>query len=487
MELFPRNPVLVVDDEKNYLASVEFELLSNGITNVECCQDSLDVMPRLQKDTYSVILLDLIMPGITGKELLPQIVALYPGIPVIVITAASPDNPEIPITQIATECMKNGAFDCLKKPFEINDLVKTIQDALSLKDSHKKIIALKESLFSDHKNKPESFFMFTTKSEKMHVVFQTIGMLAFTSRPLLIRGETGTGKDFVAQAIHELSGRKGKFISFHTTGPDDTSFEESLYGRQTETSFKGGKLEEARGGTLYIDDVGDLSKNSQEKLLHLLRIREYLPKGASEPVDADVRIITATKQNLGALMQMQTFNQDLDFLLKSHEIYIPPLRERKEDILLLLEHFVEEWAEKTGIKPPAIPEAIVKALKDYDFPGNIGELKRMVLEAVNKQRSGQLSLAVFREAIKNRTFIPAKDIKVPVKKKIIFGMELPTFPEMELLYMEEVVKRAKGDRTEAARLADLNIRVFINRLKRIKKAGKKKIAKNNKADGIDKF
>lgn len=487
MELFPGRPALIVDDEENYLNSVEFELLSNEITNVECCADSRVVMSLLEKKKYSLILLDLIMPHISGEDLLPQIVEKYPETPVIVITAAFPDDPKIPVTRIASECMKNGAFDCLNKPIEIKDLTKTIHDALNLKGSHKEIIALKKSLFSDHLIKPESFSKFTTKSEKMHAVFQTIGLLAFTSRPLLIRGETGTGKDFVAQAIHKLSGRKGKFISFQTTGPDDNSFEIKILGQQGGTSFKKGQLDECCGGTLYIDDVGDLSKESQEKLLYLIRKKEFFPQGAEEPVDSDVRIITATKKNLAALTQIKSFNQQLDFLLKTHEIYIPPLRERTEDISLLLEHFVQEIVDKSGIKPPIISKDIVKTLETYDFPGNISELKKMVHEAVHKLRSGQLSSAVFREAIKNRTFVLTNDIKIPVQKEIVFGEELPTFTEMEILYVNEVMKRTKGDRTKAAKLAGLTIKTFINRLRKINKTVRKKREKNSRGDGINKL
>ncbi|MCK4764632.1 MAG: sigma-54-dependent Fis family transcriptional regulator [Candidatus Aminicenantes bacterium] len=399
MGLFPVSPILIVDDEENYLNSVRFQLRSNGITNVERCQDSREVIPRLKKNRYSLILLDLEMPHKSGKDILAEIVEDFPGVPVIIVTAFMD-------IKIAVDCMKNGVFDCLIKPAKIKDLIRTVKDVLNLEGSHEKIILLKKNLFSNTDQNPKDFFSIVTKSEKMQLVFQSIGIFAATSRPLLIGGENGVGKKFVAHEIHKQSKRKGKFVSFNTTGLDDDLFTEKLFGRRigvisSEKSYKEGLLEEASGGTIYLDDVGELSLKSQEKLLNLLQEREYCPQGIDKPLANDARVIAITSKNLTALTQIKSFRQDLTYLLKTNEIFIPPLRERKEDIPLLLDYFVKEAAEMKRTKRPSIPEELNNILEQYDFPGNIDELKDMVYEAVRRNKTGGLFLDIFIERIKD--------------------------------------------------------------------------------------
>lgn len=470
-ELFPKFPILVVDNEEYFLNSLDFQLRSNRITNIECCQNGLNVIPCLKNQKYSVVLLDLFMPDMSGEELLPMIIDEYPDIPVIVVTAF-PDN------KTATDCMKKGAFDSLTKPVKIKDLIRTIRDALNLKDSHEEIIQLKKALFSDAKQKPKIFFNIITQNEKIQSIFPTLGLIAVTSRPLLIWGEVGVGKEFVAREIHKQSRRKGEFVSFTTTGIDDDSFSGMLYGQNRksylgEEIYKGGLLEKAQGGTLYLSEIGDLSKRSQEKLLRLLQEWEYCPFGINKPIDVNVRIIAATNKNLTALTQVKTFIQDLYFLLKTHHIYIPPLRDRKEDIPLLVNYFVKQAAENIGVKTPSLSGDLFILLEQYDFPGNISELKKMVYEAVSRHESGNLSLEIFIKRIRDRTFVSSYGIKIPTNKKVIFEKNLPTLAEMEAIYMDEVMKRSGGNQTAAAQLAGLNITTFIHRLKKIKKGQKK--------------
>lgn len=471
-QLFPEFPILVVDDDENILNSLDFKLLSSGITNIECCQDSSDVMPRLKKEKYSVVLLDLFMPGISGEELLTMIIKEYPEIPVIVVTA-------FPDDETAAECMKKGAFDSLTKPIKIKDLLRTIRDALNLRDSNEEIILLKKALFSKTHQKTEKFLNIITQSEEMRSIFQKVGLLAVTSRPLLIWGGSGVGKEFIAQEIHKQSRRKGEFVSFYTTGIDDDSFARMLFGKKSEVFpdeeiYKGGLLEKARDGTLYLSEIGDLPVKSQEKLLHLLQEWEYCPEGVDKPIETNARIIASTNKNLTALAQLETFKQDLYFLLKTHDIYIPSLRERKEDVPLLVDYFVKQAAENIGVKVPLVSEDLFVLLQQYDFPGNISELKKMVYEAVSRHESGVLSLDVFSERIKNRTFVTFYGIEIPANKKVIFERTFPSFAEMEAIYMDEVMRRSGGNQTAAARSAGLSITAFSQRLKKIKKSQKKK-------------
>ncbi len=471
--LFPELPLLVVDDETDFLNSVDFILESNGITNVECCQDSREVMMRLKKKKFSVILLDLLMPlYISGEELLPEIVEQYPEIPVIIVTAHADIG-------LAMECMKKGALNYLMKPFETKDLVRKINDALYLKDFNKEIILLKKELFSDGIQKPKCFPDITSRSEKMQSIFKMIGLIAVTSKPILIQGEAGVGKKFVAREIHNQSRRKGKFIAFNTAGVDDNSFDDILLGhkkRPLDKVEKGkkGLIEEARDGTLFINEIANLPLQSQVKLFHLIKEWEYLPPGSDKPVSTNVRIIAATNKNLSVLIKTNDFRQDLYSLLKTNDINIPPLREHREDIPLLVDNFVKQAAEKRGIKKPPISDEIFTLLEQYDFPGNISELKNMVDEAISRHKSGDLTSDVFEEKIKNRHLVSSSGIEIPADKKVIFEKNLPTFAEMEAIYMDEVIKRSGGDRRKAARLAGLNKKNFAYRIKRIKKTQKKK-------------
>lgn len=464
-ELFPEHPILVVDDEEHILKSIESYLMVKGITNIECCGDSRDVMPRLKKKKYSVILLDILMPGISGDELLPQIIESYPDIPVIIVTA-------FPDDEIAKNCMKKGAYECLRKPVDIKNLIKTIAEALKLKGSYEEIVTVKKELFSDtnRQQRPEKFTGIISRSAKMQSIFQTIALIALTSNPVLIRGEAGVGKELVAREIHTHSRREGKFVLFNTTDIDDTSFLEKLLGH------KKGLLEVARDGTLYLTEIADLSLQAQFKLTHLIRDGEYYPLGTEEPVSHNVRIIAATNKNITALIDTGAFRKGIYSLFQNHEMNIPPLRDRREDIPLLIEHFVN-IALENSMKKPQIPNELFTLLEKYDFPSNISELKKMVYRSVDRYRAGLLPLDVFIAPIEKRIVLDDYSLSPGVTdssvKKIDFGRSTPSFAEVEEMYLDEVMKRAGGDHSKAARTAGLDIRAFTTRLKRIKRTQKR--------------
>ena len=466
--LFPGLPLLIVDDEQDFLKSLRFVLKTNGVTNVECCQDSREVMPLLKKKKFDVILLDLLMPlYISGEELLPEIVERYPEIPVIIITAHAD-------IEKAMECMKNGALNYLLKPFETKDLLRKINDALYLKAFNKEIILLKKELFSGDLPKTTSFPDIISRSKKMQSIFQMIGLIAVTSNPILIQGEAGVGKKFVAREIHKQSRKKGEFIEFNTTGVNENSFNDILFAQKKGTLSKvekgtKGLLEDARDGTLFINDIANLPMQSQVKLYHLIKEWEYLPPGSDKPVSTNVRIIAATNKNLTAMIKTNDFRQELYSLLKANDINVPPLREHREDIPLLVEYFANQAAEERGIKTPQVSEDIYTLLEQYDFPGNIDELKNMVYEAISRYKSGDLTADVFEERIKNRTFFSYTGIEITADKKVIFERNLPTFAEMEAIYIDEVINRSGGERRKAARLAGLSKKKFTYCLKRIKK------------------
>jgi DNA-binding NtrC family response regulator len=472
MKLFPEAPVLVVDDEKHFLNSMDFKLHSNGMTNVECCQDSLEVLPRLKMRKYSLILLDMVMPGLSGDELLLKIVDLYPQIPVIVVTG-------YPESKTAEDCMQKGASDYLAKPVDTNDLIRTIRNALELKD-HQQVIRMKKDLFSgDRHQQFKNIPGIITGDDQMEAIFRTIGMIAATSKPVLIRGETGVGKELIARAIHQFSRREGEFVAANIGGLDDNLFSDTLFGHEKgaftgATQSRKGLIEQAKNGTIFLDEIGDLSPESQVKLLRLIQEGKYYPLGVDIPKSTNARIVAATNKYLLNSIKAGEFRQDLYFRLETHDIYVPPLRKRKQDIPLLVDHFLEKFSKELNKKKPAVPGELFILLSNYHFSGNIRELESMVYDAVSRHEKGILSLKVFQEKIEKNTgqngsaFNGGDDLSHK-EKKVFFGDVLPTFAELEEIYLKEVMRRSNGNKSMAAKLSGLQRKTLAYRLQKLEK------------------
>ena len=476
-EMFPGSPILIVDDDKNFLNSMDFELHSNRITNIECCQDSREVLPRLKKNKYSLILLDMVMPGISGEELLLEIVDLYPQIPVIVITG-------FPGRKTVEDCMQKGAFDYLTKPIDTNYLIRTIHNALELKD-HRQVIRMKKDLFSDDSTQElKNIPGIITNDDNMKDVFKIIGLVAVTSRPVLIRGETGIGKELIARTIHQFSRREGEFVAANIGGLDDNLFSDTLFGHEKgaftgATQSRKGLIEQAKNGTIFLDEIGDLSPESQVKLLRLIQEGKYYPLGADVTMSTNARIVAATNKNLLNSIKTGEFRQDLYFRLETHDIYVPPLRKRKEDIPLLVDHFLEKFTSELKKKKPTVPDELFTLLSNYHFPGNIRELESMVYDAVSRHEKGILSLKVFQEKIEKNTGQSSSAFNVEngadavshKEKKVYFGDFLPTLAELEEIYLKEVMRRSGGNKSIAAKLVGMERKTFAYRLQRLEKKG----------------
>ena len=394
---YPELPILIIDDKEHFLDSMTPILRMNGISNVECCQESLEVMPLLKKRKFILILLDIKMPGIKGDELLPNIVEEYPGIPVIMLTSVNK-------IETAVKCMKYGAFDYLVKPVETSKLIKTIQHALDFVHNKKEIVSLKESFFSEALKNPSYFKDNITQNKKMLAILKYIEAIAESMGPILITGETGTGKELIARAIHKASQRKGNFVAANIAGLDDHLFSDTLFGHEIgaftgAVSVRKGLVEQAANGTLFLDEIGELSKPSQVKLLRLLQEKEYYILGSDKPAFTNARFVLSTNKDINAMTETGTFRKDLYFRLNTHHIHLPSLRERKEDIPLLVDYFIKKASKEFKKEIPRIPPGLLKLLSNYNFPGNIRELGSMVYDAVSRHQPGSLSLNVFLEKI----------------------------------------------------------------------------------------
>lgn len=463
---FPSKPVLLVDDEENFLFSASFILNADGITNTMQCQDSRKVMSLLGKQEFSAVLLDIMMPYKSGEELLLEIDRDYPGLPVIMSTAINE-------VDTAVKCMKCGAFDYMVKPIDDARLISSIRRAIELSDLRSENILLKRYLLSDEIEHPEAFNEIITQDSAMRSIFQYTEAIAGTSMPVLITGETGVGKELIAKAIHKLSGRRGEFVPVNVAGVDDQLFSDTLFGHKKgaftgATQDRKGLTEQAAGGTLFLDEIGDLSIESQVKLLRLMQEGKYLPLGADVPKHTDARMIVATNQNLDELQRTGKFRKDLYYRLQTHHVHIPPLSKRLDDIKILVDHFLKKAAKALRKKTPSPPRELYVLLENYSYPGNVRELESMIFDAVSRHKSGILSMDSFKEKISTKAETRIKP-ESNEEKRIHFNETLPTLKEAEQLIIEEALKRSNGNQTIAARLLGLTRRALNNRISRNKK------------------
>ena len=368
----------------------------------------------------------------------------------------------------AVECMKKGAFDYIVKPIEEGRLVSACRRAIEVRDLRHENESLRRSLLTRTVEQPKAFSAIVTNNDAMRSIFHYVEAIAGTSQPVLISGETGVGKELIARAIHRLSKRSGELVPVNAAGADDTLFADLLFGhvRGAYTGADGtrpGLIERAAGGTLFLDEIGDLSPASQAKLLRLIQEREYLPLGADVPCQTDARVLAATNRDLDARQQAGEFRKDLYYRLRAHHVHVPPLRDRLDDLPLLVDHLLEMAANEVGKAKPTPPDEIFTVLGAYDFPGNVRELQALVFDAVSKHVSGKLSLDVFRQAL--RPSDPSAEAKPVSRGSLQFGPHLPNLKEARLMLIEEAMHRAKGNQSVAAQLLGITRQGLSKHLK----------------------
>jgi DNA-binding NtrC family response regulator len=465
---YPYFPVLMVDDEVQTLNSFEMVLRSANVNNLIRCQDSREVMPLLSRQEIEVMLLDLSMPHLTGQELLSTVANDFPEILVIIITGSND-------VDTAVRCMKSGAFDYMVKPVEKSRLISGVKRAIEIRELQRENKWLRAHVLSDKLEHPEAFSEIITNSPAMKSIFQYIEAISPSPQPALITGETGVGKELVAKALHHLSHRTGPFVPVNVAGLDDNVFADTLFGHR-KGAFTGadqtrsGLVEQASGGTLFLDEIGDLSPASQVKLLRLSQDGEFFPLGSDVARRSDARVLVATNQDLEVLQSSGKFRKDLYYRLCAHHIHLPPLRERPEDLPLLIDHFLETASQTLGKKKPTPPGELFALLSTYHFPGNLRELQSMILDAVSSHKSGKLSMEVFKSYIRQKhpTFdIDSKQLPSGQASLLSFSEQLPTFKQAEQSLLSEAMKRAKGNQAIAAQMLGITRQALNKRLKGI--------------------
>jgi DNA-binding NtrC family response regulator len=379
--------------------------------------------------------------------------------------------------ETAVECLKMGAFDYLLKPVEPNRLISAIDKALKLNNLQHEVSSLKECLLTGRMEHSVDFAEITTCSKKMRAIFQYAEVISKSRQPVLVTGETGVGKELMAAAIHRASGVKGEFVTVNVAGLDDLMFSDTLFGHK-KGAFTGadqsreGLISKASGGTLFLDEIGDLSPLSQVKLLRLLQAEEYYPLGSDVLKSTDARIIVATNQDLPRLIESGKFRKDLYYRLCAYKIHIPPLRERLEDIPLLLSHFIGEASKSLERSRPEVSPDLVSQLKRLDFPGNIREFKALVYDAVARHGNGLLDLRNFAELSKR---LPAGrpapldlDERGEELLNAVFG-RFPTLQEVEEFMISTAMKMGDGKLAVAASLLGITRQGLHKRIRGEKK------------------
>jgi two-component system nitrogen regulation response regulator GlnG len=457
-------PVLVIDDEEHFLTSIRFVLGQLGYRDVVTCADSRAAMALLRQKGGCAILLDISMPYVSGMELLGMIHSEFPDIPVIMTTAIS----EI---EIAVRCIKDGAFDYLLKPLEEGRLACALKNAGELADSRRENAALRETMVAGGLKTPEVFKEFVTQNQTLLGVFAYIEAVAPSRQPVLITGETGTGKELVARALHAASGRGGAFVPVNISGLSETLIDDELFGHckggyTGAINDRAGMIEKAARGTLFLDEIGDLSLALQVKLLRLIQEECFQAIGCDTVQNMSARVVVATNRTIEEMVRNGTFRKDLFFRLNTHRIQLPPLRDRKEDIPYLLEKFLGKAAEELGKKIPALPPQIYTLLASYDFPGNVRELRGMAFDAMSRYVSGTLSMQAFREKIGRDDAHAAKDRPRESENAFTYTGPLPTLKEAQELLIKEALKIADGNQTIAAGILGMSRRALNNRLAR---------------------
>ncbi len=444
--------VLVIDDEKPHAEAVAESLERVGYDCVIATSGQQGAR-RMEEDEYDLILTDLRMAGLDGLAILRRAKELLPDSEVVVITGHGD-------VKTAVEAIKQGASNYLTKPVDLSELraiVARAAERLRLAQANRDLKRQLDEKFG--------FEGVVGNSSKMHGVIAKLKDVAPTSATVLIHGETGTGKELVAKAIHNNSPRKSKpFVAMNCTALNENLLEDELFGHEP-GSFTGadrarkGRFEYANGGTLFLDEVGDMPATLQAKLLRVLENKEVFRIGSNEGIKVNVRLISATNCDLEAAVSAGTFRRDLYFRLKVVTVRLAPLRERREDIPLLTAHFLKEFSQLHGKRVTGISEPVRHAMAVYDWPGNVRELRNLIESMLVQDRDGILGLDDIQEGDALRP-LPAGN-HMAVGPANLVGRPLS---EVQRYYIEQTLQAAKGNREDAARLLGIGERTLYREI-----------------------
>ncbi|HVT43987.1 MAG TPA: sigma-54 dependent transcriptional regulator [Thermoanaerobaculia bacterium] len=440
--------LLIVDDEASLRDFLQIVFEDDGC-RVECASSLAEAREIVQRNEPELILCDLMMPDGSGIDLLRSVKSTNPSVAVIMITAHTS-------TKTAVEALKAGAFDYIAKPFDIEELKIIVRKAVEHRELEDENIHLRTAL--------EERFTFSNiigKSRKMQEVFSIVSRIAGTSSTVLISGESGTGKELIARAIHYNSGRRGKFVSINCGALPETLLESELFGHER-GAFTGairekkGLFQEAHLGTIFLDEIGEMSTAMQIKLLRVLQDQIVRKVGGNEEVQVDVRVIAATNSDLADGIQKGMFREDLFYRINVIPIELPSLRRRKEDIPLLADHFIAKFCKKMDVPTKRISAEAMRALEKYPWPGNVRELENIIERTIALEPSDVLTTKSLPEAVLLGFEIPDSSFDLPEG-----GLSLEKHLEdIGKSLMLKALERSNGVQTQAAELLKMSFRSF---------------------------
>lgn len=429
--------ILVVDDEKNIREGLSISLEMDGY-NTFLAEDGKRALDILIKEEIDLVVSDLKMPNMSGSELLKKISATYPNIPVIILTGHG-------TVENAVVAMRDGAYDFITKPVNLEHLTLLVKRALSKKELIKEHKKLKNEVKKlESKNKVSKLI---GKSAAMSSLLELINQVADSKASVIITGESGVGKEVVANALHQLSSRSEEsLVKVHCAALSESLLESELFGHVKGAftgaiSDKKGRFELADKGTIFLDEIGEINSSTQVKLLRVLQERTFERVGGGDPINIDVRVITATNRNLKDEIKKGNFREDLFYRLNVVNIHIPPLRERKEDIPLLVNSFIKEFSLENSKIVDGINIKALRALSTYSWPGNIRELRNCIESAVVLSSKGEIRLKDLPPQIREKG--DSSSISIPI------GI---TLAEAEKIIISETLRSENSNKSKTSEI-----------------------------------
>lgn len=433
--------IFIVDDEPSIQKLLTHWVKNQWKYNIEVFDKGHDMIDNLSKRP-DLILLDIMLPDCNGVDLIPKIKAYDENLPIIMLSAQGN-------VEVAVESLRQGAYDYFAKPIDSNKLEPAIKNALSNYELHKRVEELQEHLESEF-----SFDHIISADPRMQDVFRLVSKILNNDITVLIHGESGTGKELIARAIHFNGRRKeNPFVVVNCASIPRELLESELFGHE-KGSFTGahqrkiGKFELADGGTLFLDEIGEMEMSLQAKILRVIQQREFERVGGNVTIKTDVRILSATNRDLQKMVEENEFREDLFYRLNSFPIVVPPLRDRRGDIVILIDHFIKKFNEKMGTNIKGVTKKALKILYDYNWPGNIRELENTIERCVILTDKQEIDIDVLPEQILS----PVEKYNIS-KNQVMFSEHSSIIP-FETLKKEAIkhaLERTNGNVVEAAK------------------------------------